>query len=68
MAKYAKKFTVNSTVGHTLIALANERDLPFDIQVIDTLEDGDLQLQITLENEDLESLNETLCEIINKML
>ena len=68
MAKYAKKVTVNSTVGHNLIALAHERDLPFDIQVRDTLENGDMQLLITIENEDLELLNKTLCEIINKML
>lgn len=68
MSKYSDKITINPTVGNTLIALTHDRNLPFDIEVGNELEDGDMQLLITIENEDLELLNKTLCEIINKML
>lgn len=68
MEKHIDKITVNRAVGNTLVALTHERNLPFDIQEGAKLDDGDLNLLITLEKDDIKLLNETLCEIINKML
>lgn len=68
MNKQSYKHTVDRNVGDTLIALTHERNLPFDIQVRESSEDGDLQLLVTFNSiEDLELYNQTLCNIINDL-
>ena len=68
MSKQSYKMTVSHSVGNNLIALTHDRNLPFEIQVGEKSEDGDLQLLVTLEEEHTETLNQTLCEIINNSL
>lgn len=65
MSKQSYKMTVNLSVGNTLITLTHERDLPFDIQTGKKSEDGDLQMLVTVEEENTELFNQTLCDIIN---
>jgi hypothetical protein len=62
-----EKYTLDCTFANNLIALVHEKELPFDIELGNKVEDG-INVAITYEPENRDLLNDTMCDIINSML